>query len=254
LTNQLDETDIASFDREYLLKLDKNNMSYHAIEEDLQDNTAIDKRLVPIHAKRLFNKYVVYKQMYFKWWGLLVCITTAGIFYHMPYWLLLFRKQIMYLSLEDEVMQFHTIILMLMYIERISVEDLLEWMSVFAVIFKESIEKCLNNFEQGDHKALEQLKTDEPFMPFVRLVENLQAAADKISIKQAFDELKNERAYYQDKRKQDNEMILNKKGTWGKIIAFMPLTITILFYIITPFIHLSIIQFVDYSNQIKNYL
>lgn len=252
--NQEEERDIVAFDRSYILKLQRERPSYYSVEQALLKDSGINKRMVPLYAKRILDKCIAYERLYLKWWELLICIGIGGGFYYIPYWLLLFKKQIMYLSLEDEVMQFHSVILMLMHIERISVEDLLEWMGVFAEIFKESIEKCLNNFEQGDNKALEQLKIDEPFLPFLRLVENLQAATDKIAIEQAFDELKIERSYYQDKRKQDNEMILSKKGTWGKIIAFIPLTITILFYIITPFIHLSITQFVNYSNQINSYL
>lgn len=252
--NQMTEREIIDLERHYVLKLHHRHPTYQMVEEALMQESALPKNTLPIYAKRILDKTQTYDAIYFKWWELLISIIISSGFYYLPYWILLFKKYMMYLSMEDEVMQFHTIILMLMHIERISVEELLEWMSIFSVIFKESLDKCLNNFEQGDYKALEQLKLDEPFLPLMRIVENLQAASDKIAIDQAFDELKIERAYYQEKRKQDNEMILNKKGTWGKIIAFIPLTATVLFYLITPFIHLSITQFINYSNQIKDYL
>ena len=38
--------------------------------------------------------------------------------------------------MEDEVMQFQTIILMLMRIERVNVEIILEWLERYANIFK----------------------------------------------------------------------------------------------------------------------
>ena len=84
-------------------------------------------------------------------------------------------------------------------------------MEQFADIFKASIAKCINNYEYGDQQALEQLALDEPYLPFVRIVENLQSAADKITIAHAFDELKAEREYYQDKRKYYNEIMVDKK-------------------------------------------
>ena len=38
-------------------------------------------------------------------------------------------------------------------------------------------------------------------MPLIRIVESMQAAVEKIPIKDAFDELDSEREYYRDKRK-----------------------------------------------------
>ena len=43
--------------------------------------------------------------------------------------------------MEDEVMQFETIILMLMRIERVNVEIILEWLERYSNIFYEQISK-----------------------------------------------------------------------------------------------------------------
>ncbi len=253
--NQAVEKNIVTFDRSYILKYHRKKLSYIQMEQALSaDTKVVNKKMIPSIAKRIIEKRDRYENQYFKWWQLIICILIGGMFYYIPYWIMLFRESVMNMNREDEVMQFHTIILMLMNIERVSVEDLLQWIGIFAIIFKESIQKALNDYEFGDMRALEQLKTDEPFTPFVRIVENLQAASDKISISQAFDELKIERDYYQEKRKQDNEIVVSKKGAWGKVIAFTPLTGTLMLYLITPFIHLSITQFVNYSNQIKSFL
>ncbi len=205
-------------------------------------------------SERVFDKMERIKSVYFKWYWLLPCFLIAYLGFHLPDWILAFRKSVLQMIMEDEVLQFHTIILMLMHIERMSVEDILEWMGMFAEVFKSSIHRCLNEFEQGDIEALEQLKCDEPFLPFVRIVENLQAACDRVAIMQAFDELKIERSYYQEKRKQDNQMMIEKKSLWGRTIAFTPMGGTVLFYIIVPFIHLSVTQFTSYSQQIQQFL
>ncbi|MBC7958953.1 MAG: hypothetical protein H7X94_03715 [Vallitaleaceae bacterium] len=253
-TNAQTESELIEFDKNYVLQFEGKGATYQDVEDVLQKDPQVSKKTLSITALRILNKVQAYDEQYFKWWELLICLVIGILFYQTPYMILLFRKTMVQMSMEDEVMQFHTIILMLMHIERMSVEDLLEWMCLFADTFKESIEKCLNNFEHGDLQALEQLKIDEPFIPFARIVENLQAATDLIAISQAFDELKIERSYYQEKRKQDNEMIISKKGTWGKIIAFIPMTGTLIFYLIAPFVHLSIIQFMEYSNQLKTFL
>lgn len=246
------EQAVISLDRKYILKYRNKNVTFQDIEQDLIGSRDIeDKKLADIAAKRILDKVNKYRECYFKWWELLLCAVVSIGFYHIPYWLMVFRKKVMQMNMEDEVMQFHTIILMLMYIERISVEDILQWMEQFALIFKDSVGKCLNNFENGDAEALEQLKLDEPFVPFARIVENLQSASDKIPIARAFDQLKIERGFYQDKRKQDNEITVNRKGMWGKMIAFVPLGAVVLLYLLLPFIMISMTQFLSYSDQMK---
>lgn len=247
------EEEIIRMDREYILRFNRKGATFQDIEKALIESGRIqDRKLASIAAKRILDKIKSYEVHYFKWWELLLSLGISVIFYNIPYWLLIFRKKVMQMNMEDEVMQFHTIILMQMYIERTSVEDILQWMHQFAVIFKESISKCLNNYESGDVEALEQLKIDEPFIPFVRIIENLEAASDKISIVGAFDQLKVERGFYQEKRKQDNEIMVNKKGMWGKIIAYIPLGATIILYLLLPFLLISINQLFMYSDQIKD--
>ena len=86
------------------------------------------------------------------------------------------------MEMENEVMQFQTIILMLMRIERVNVEMILEWLERYANIFKEPISKCVNNYEAGAWEALEQLKEDISYQDMIRIVESLQAAVEKIPI------------------------------------------------------------------------
>lgn len=68
--------------------------------------------------------------------------------------------------------------------------------------FKEPINKCLNNYESGAYEALENLKEDVSYKDLIRIIEGLQAAVEKISIKDAFDELETEREYYKEKEKK----------------------------------------------------
>lgn len=246
---------IMESDRKFILEFSGKKASYGQIYEAVSASGEYsDSRQADIAAKRIYDKLTVYNRHYLKWWELLVSIIILVAAYYLPWLMLLFRERLLRMNMEDEVMQFHTIILMLMHIERIHVEDILFWMEQFAVIFKSSLSKCINNFEYGDRQALEQLAIDEPYIPFVRIVENLQTAADKISISEAFDELKSEREYYQEKRKQDNEILVNKKGMWGKMIAFIPLGATVFLYMILPFILVSAAQLKNFSDEISKIL
>lgn len=245
---------IEDWDNFYIKKYHNKKLTYNQLEEAILKDKEIDQKQAGIVAKRIWDKRHDYENQYFKWWELIISICIGFVFCYLPKGILVFRKTVLYMNMEDEVMQFHTIILMLMHIERMSVEELLEWMSMFAVLFKNSIDTCLNDFESGDIQALEELKKEEPFTPFLRIVENLQMAADKLPIRQVFDELASERLYYQEKRKQDYQVLIEKKGLWGKLIAFAPMSLTVVLYLILPFIHLSILQFITYSEQMKIYL
>ena len=148
--------------------------------------------------------------------------------------LLIFQKIMRKMDMENEVMQFQTIILMLMKIERVNVEMILEWLERYANIFKEPISKCVNNYEAGPWEALEELKNDISFEQLIRIVESLQAAVEQIPIREAFDELDTERAYHQEKRKESNERMIDRKSRIGKIIGFAPMVVLFVGYLIVP--------------------
>ena len=160
---------------------------------------------------RISKKLKIIDNEYIKWIELILAIGFSYIGYMSPMWLLFFQVKMRQLEMEDEVMQFQTIILMLMKIERVSVEIILEWLERYANIFKEPITRCVNNYEAGAWEALEQLKNDTTFPLFIRIVESLQAAVEKIPIIEAFDELDTERDYYQEKRKQSHESIVQER-------------------------------------------
>ena len=144
--------------------------------------------------------------------------------------------------MENEVMQFQTIILMLMKIERVNVEIILEWLERYSNIFREPITKCVNNYEAGSWEALEEMKNDVSYPQFIRLVESMQAAVEKIPIQEAFDELDTERAYYQDKRKDSNDRLISKKGLIGKAIGFAPMVVLFVGYLIAPLVVIGLLS------------
>ncbi|HBC84021.1 MAG TPA: hypothetical protein DCZ30_00765 [Clostridiales bacterium] len=174
------------------------------------------------------------------WYEVLICVIIAGISYMIPIWLLTFQIKMRELEKENEVMQFQTIILMLMNIERISVETMLEWLERYSNIFKEPINKCLNNYESGAYEALEKLKEDVSYKDLIRIIEGLQAAVEKISIKEAFDELETEREFYKEKRKEANDRLIARKGLIGKAVGFTPMIILFVGYLIIPLIYVGI--------------
>ena len=164
----------------------------------------------------------------------------------------MFQAKMRQLEMEDEVMQFQTIILMLMRIERINVEMILEWLERYSNIFKSHITKCVNNYEAGAWEALEEFKNEISYMPLIRIIESMQAAVEKIPIKDAFDELDSEREYYRDKRKETNERLIKKKGMIGKVIGFTPMVCLFVGYLIIPLVFIGLTSMSSTMNSMAS--
>lgn len=191
-------------------------------------------------AERIYGKLQSINGEYLKWFEILIGLVFGLIGYAFPILLLIFQKKMRQMEMENEVMQFQTIILMLMRIERVNVEMILEWLERYANIFKEPISKCVNNYEAGAWEALEQLKEDISYQDMIRIVESLQAAVEKIPIVEAFDELDTERDYYQAKRKESNDRLISNKGLIGKGIGFAPMVCMFVGYLIAPLVFIGL--------------
>ena len=189
---------------------------------------------------RIYDKLGIINSEYMQWFELLLAFVFAVVAYMAPIGILMFQCKMRQLEMEDEVMQFQTIILMLMRIERVNVEIILEWLERYSNIFKAPITKCVNNYEAGAWEALEAMKEEISYMPLVRIVESLQAAVEKIPIKDAFDELDSERDYYKEKRKESNERLIKRKGMIGKVIGFAPMVSMFVGYLIVPLVFIGL--------------
>ena len=191
-------------------------------------------------AQRVYEKLQKINKEYLGWFEVLLSVIFMIIAYMSPIWIMWFQLKMRQMEMEDEVMQFQTIILMLMRIERVNVEIILEWLERYANIFKEPISRCVNNYESGAWEALEVLKNETNYQQFIRIVESLQAAVEKIPIRDAFDELDSDRDYYQAKRRESNDRLIAKKARIGKFIGFAPMVVMFVGYLIVPLVFIGL--------------
>ncbi len=201
--------------------------------------------------ERIWKKLQIVQSEYLKWFELLISCLVAAIGYYGPIFLLQFQKKMRQMEMENEVMSFQTIILMLMKIERVNVEMILEWLERYANIFKEPISRCVNNFESGAWEALEELKNEISFQQLIQLVEGLQSAVESIPIREAFDELDTERNYYQEKRKESNERLISRKSMIGKLFGFAPMVILFVGYLILPLCVIGLTSMTEAFNTMS---
>ena len=223
--------------------LDKMKGNREATLEDVEDVMRNSKEyrdetddVIESNAPKILDKLKIINSEYLKWFEVLMAIMFALIGYASPILLLKFQVRMRQMEMEDEVMQYQTIIMMLMRLERVDVEMILEWLARYSDIFRDPINKCLNNYEAGAWEALEEMKDDVTYQPFIRIIENLQTAVEKVPIIEAFDELDADREYYRDKRKESNERLIKRKGMIGKAIGFSPMILVFVGYLIVPLV------------------
>lgn len=202
--------------------------------------------------ERIYKKLLIVNSETLQWFEILLACVFAIIGYMSQVWILMFQTKMRQLEMEDEVMQFQTIILMLMRIERINVEMILEWLERYSNIFKEPITKCVNNYEAGAWESLEEFKSEISYLPLIRIIESMQAAVEKIPIKDAFDELDSEREYYREKRRESNERLIKRKGMIGKVIGFAPMICLFVGYLIIPLVFIGLTSMSSSFNAMSS--
>ncbi|MEG1989682.1 MAG: hypothetical protein RR136_01630 [Clostridia bacterium] len=237
------------YDKKYVDKYKNKKVTREELEFEVIDKVTGTKDDVAID--RIMGKIDKVNNSYFKFWQLFIIVIATFAGYYAPTLILIIKNKIREMEKENEIMQFQSIILMLMYIERIDVQTILEWLSRFSYAFKEPISTALNNYESGAFEALEELKESVPYKDFERIVEQLQSAVERIPIKAAFDELETERAYYYEKRKSGNEKLIQKKVTYGKVLGFTPMVILIGGYLVAPLMIVSIMQMMTYFSSMS---
>jgi hypothetical protein len=212
--------------------LDASKMEEYLRESELYQGETDD--VITEDAERIIGKIEDINKNYLHWYEVLIACLIMIVGYRGPDLLLMFQLKMRKLEMENEVMQFQTIILMLMKIERVNVEMILEWLERYSNIFRDPISKCVNNYESGPWEALEEMKNEVSFPQLIRIIESLQAAVEQIPIREAFDELDTERAYYQEKRKESNEILISRKSMIGKVLGFAPMVTLFVGYLILP--------------------
>lgn len=176
----------------------------------------------------VIKKVALYKKEYFKWYELLICLVLTVFAYYIPYLIVQYKLLIMKYSMEDEVNQLNSIIFMLMYNAHITVKDLLEEIELFSIIFRKSIQECINEYNSGEIEALKKLKEKEAFGPFIRMVDNF-IRCDAMPIYKAFDEIASDRENYHERRKLENEISIQKRADNAQLLSYMPAVLVIIY-------------------------
>lgn len=181
----------------------------------------------------------------YKWYFLCASVIGAVLGYYIPYIFLVFRNRRAFLEQQNELEQFQTIALILMNMSGITINTILEWLLRFSFCFREELERCILELEKSEEDALLRLRECD-YKPFKHFSDCL-LAIDKVGVRAAFAEIREERAYNKEKRRQDNKHMLERKAVLCKTIAFIPLYATVFGYLIIPFAITALNMFSEFK-------
>lgn len=223
--------------------------SQENLTKEISQTTEItDETYADMISSVVIKRITEYQKVYYKYYFLLISLVAAITGYYIPYWILLYRKKIFSQSMADEVNQFETIILILMNNEGVTINTILEWMERFSYCFKTSIQECILELERGEESAMSNMKAKETYPAFRRFCDKL-LSVDAVGVKEAFDEIDTDRAYYIQKRQLDNKKVMDNKSSLAKILCFVPLAYLIIMQLMVPFVRYSMemMSLLDYT-------
>ncbi|WP_172193863.1 hypothetical protein [Saccharibacillus qingshengii] len=202
-------------------------------------------------AVRIIQKLDEADNEYLKWWEVLIAAGIGAAAYFVPLGIMHFQRRVRGMEMQSEVDQFRMLLSILSQFDRMSVDIILEWLERFAIIFKPALQRCLLDFDAGASTALTELKNEAPFPSFVRLIERLENALERISVLEAFDDLEMEQEYYREQKKETMDRLIENKASWGRDIGFAPILFMLGAYIIVPFLYVSFMQMKDLIAQLS---
>ncbi|NLZ80842.1 MAG: hypothetical protein GX913_03450 [Clostridiales bacterium] len=164
---------------------------------------------------------------------------------------LLFLKEWMKQKYEEEVVRFQTVILILKNIDGMSVETIFEWMCKTAFIFREGMESILGRVGFMGNRLINELEEEMNYPPFSKLLKGF-LACDRLPICQVFEYLEVDKRYYLQKQKQEKELWLSDTVSLGKVIAYIPMFLVVIFKLILPFVIEGLSQLSFYSEGISS--
>ncbi len=200
-----------------------------------KDGTFYNRLINEALAEEILRRINTYRGEYFSFIDLVICMVLSAAAYYLPKMLLKYSATVSRDAMEDEVNQFNALVCMLMYSDSMSVKQILEEMESFAVVFKQSLRSCINDYGAGDIPALLDLKEREPYEPFGRIIDNL-IRCDDMPIRQAFHEVDVERDGYMARRKLANEKSIRKRVVRAYLLAAIPFLLLFAYGIIPPLV------------------
>lgn len=234
-----------------LLHSNNTKEESEAILAQIEDSYGVDKEGREEVLTRIIDKAKAYRASSVSVNTILISYLLALIAFQLPDLGLLSRAKLLKLDSISEVSKFQLIILLLMHIKQVELSGILEWMEMFALVYKRPIQEAILDYDSGSETALRLLKEKVDDEEFKKLIEHMMSAEATLSIELAFQDLENEKKYYEMKRKTLYERIVARKSSYGRSVGFIPIYAVILLYFMFPLIYSGYSEINNYFSLLS---
>lgn len=192
-----------------------------------------------------------YYNAYFHWTEFLLACIASILGYEVPLLWIQMNKRGLQHGMEQEVIQFQSLILILRTTKQMSVDVILDWILKFAVIFRSSIHKCIVNYPTDDYAAFEALVADEPFEPLQSLARQLEMC-DNVGVFQAFSNLEVSQRNYIAQSEQHTRHAIQDNSSLATLLAIGIVLFILLAFMTIPLVLVSFNEITSVMSQMSS--
>ncbi len=225
----------------------RDDITKEELETQIREKYSVGSLQASLVAEAVITHIEEYHDRYFRWWSLVIALLAGVAAFFIPSALLLWEKKSIDFRRQAEIMQFQTLMLILMHIPGMSVAKILDWLERFSSIFVENIVTARSNLGAGQEIALQEMKDSESFEPFRSFCDNL-LAVDKSGVEDAFSEVEAEHDYYMETKKIAIDSDITKKVAFSKTLSMMPLWMVVGFYLLIPMVRYALSMFSVFTS------
>lgn len=215
-----------------------------------QNGTEILRRTVQKQLESSAKQWKTWKLPWYVW-GIVPISAVIG--FYGRYVFLFMRKRGTGRKREEEILTFQSLILCLMYMERMSGEEVLQWLEKLAFYFKDSISGALYRLVYQDYEEAQQIKEEEDLVSMVMILEGV-LACDKLPVEEAFMQMESDYEYTRQNYIQESEKEIQDKSAVGRVLAFVPLYLTVGLKLIIPFVLEGISKLSAYAESMEQFM
>lgn len=177
--------------------------------------------------------------------GILISIAIS----YLPY-LSIVVDGIFYTSrLEEEIGEVRIMVLALSRAKNITAEEILLRIEDFTFYLRDGISKCIDE-GLGDVASLNDIRRRWLNTSFINILDDL-IASDKIGIKEAFNDIFSRKDFYLAKRKQEHEILIQKKEAVLNTIIYLPFMVSVGIYMVAPFLYVSLTNLIEVTRGFR---
>ena len=194
---------------------------------------------------RILRKYQSYHSTIFHWWYMVIILILSIGASRIPYINLSSRENAVYFEVEEDVMQMQTLLAILMETS-IDTLDVLEWLARQSTIHKAILTICYHEYAYDSELALARLKSKTTSEVFKRIIERLTSTIHRLSLKDAFIDLVEERTQILILRGMMQQSNIETRRANAGYLTMLPLGILLVLHFLAP---IGILGFTEFNSS-----